>query len=225
MSLFGINLSGRHHDYYLETVVFKVEQSLFRVPRYQFERHSDIFADMFTVPQPADSAQSDGSDDEIPLKLEGIKALDFQRLLQVLYPLTAIPKTPEMLPTGWLSVLKLATLWHFLEIRNLAIEKLTLHAGWLGSIERILLAKQYDVSAWLRSGYTDLARRKEPISLEEAAKIGWELKLVGRPRCRSTNCGRRQSHPQSCPRTNIELSILGVCSRQNSSGQTRRTRP
>lgn len=91
---------------------------------------------------------------------------------------TAVSKTPTLLKEEWISVLKLASLWQFLEIRDLAVKELAGHAQSLDSIERILLGKQYDVSAWLRSGYTDLARRDTSISLEEAKKIGWEATLM-----------------------------------------------
>ncbi|KAJ7169151.1 hypothetical protein C8R43DRAFT_876246, partial [Mycena crocata] len=122
----------------------QVEGTLFRVPRFQFERHSEIFATTFCLPPPTGKAE--GSDDSNPLKLEGINKLDFQRLLKVLYPLTAIPQAPELSKDEWMSVLKLSTLWHFLEVRKLAIQQLDLHAQSPHCIERILLGRRYDVS-------------------------------------------------------------------------------
>jgi hypothetical protein len=68
-------------------------------------------------------------------------------------------------------------MWRFLQIRDLAIKELAAHAQSLDCMQRILFGKQYDVSAWIRSGYTDLARRDVPISFEEAAQIGWELTI------------------------------------------------
>jgi hypothetical protein len=93
------------------------------------------------------------------------------------YDRTAIPQTPTLSKNEWVSVLKLANLWDFVEVRNLAIEQLTSHAGSLDCIERILFARQFDVSAWLQSGYVELARRKAFISSEEAEKIGWKTAL------------------------------------------------
>jgi hypothetical protein len=90
---------------------------------------------------------------------------------------TAIPKTPTLSKDEWISVLKLANLWDFIEVRNLAIEQLTLYAGSLDCIERILFAREFDVSAWLRSGYVELARRKAIISREEGGRIGWDVAL------------------------------------------------
>ncbi|KAJ6589971.1 hypothetical protein DFH09DRAFT_884882, partial [Mycena vulgaris] len=141
-----------------------------------FERHSEIFATTFTLP-PAAGVRPEGSSVDNPFKLEGVSAVDFRRLLKLLYPLTCLPKTPTLVTEEWISVLKLATLWRFLEIRDLAIKQLASHAQSLDCLQRILFGKQYDVSAWLRSGYTDLARRVTPISLAEATQIGWELTL------------------------------------------------
>ncbi|KAJ7350637.1 hypothetical protein DFH08DRAFT_621004, partial [Mycena albidolilacea] len=153
-----------------------VENTLFKVPRFQFERHSGIFAIMLSsLSQDVEGAK--GSSDETPFELDGIKCVDFRRLLGVLYPMTAIPKTPTLSKDEWISVLKLANLWDFIEVRNLAIEQLTLYAGSLDCIERILFARQFDVSAWLRSGFVELARRKAIISREEGGRIGWDVAL------------------------------------------------
>ncbi|KAJ7464530.1 hypothetical protein FB451DRAFT_1263750 [Mycena latifolia] len=162
-------------NYYLESVTFKVEDRIFKVPRYHFERNSEIFATTFTLPSPTvgtADAHAEGHSDANPFVLEGISSVDFHRLLKVLYPLD-IPQILSMPKEEWISVLKLSTLWRFLDARDLAIQQLT-ERGGLGSVERILLARQYDVAPWLRLGYTELARREEGISLEDAEKIGWE---------------------------------------------------
>ncbi|KAJ7655374.1 hypothetical protein B0H17DRAFT_1021590 [Mycena rosella] len=166
----------RDPDYYLATVVFQVENSIFNVPRFQFERSSEIFATTFTLP-PADGTKPEGSSPHNPFKLEGISSADFRALLKLLYPLTCLPKTPTLTKDEWMSVLKLATLYRFLELRELAIQELATHAQSLDCMQRVALGKQYDVAAWIRSGYTDLARRDAPISLEESSTIGWELTL------------------------------------------------
>ncbi|KAJ7117490.1 hypothetical protein C8R44DRAFT_738389 [Mycena epipterygia] len=160
----------RDQDYYLETITFKVEDRLFKVPRYHFEHNSEIFATTFTLPA-ASGGHVEGHSDENPLVLEGISSVDFRRLLKVLYPLN-VPQILGMPKEDWISVLKLSTLWYFLDARELAIQQL--NGQNMGSVERILLARKYAVSAWLRTGYTDLARREESISLEDAEKIGWE---------------------------------------------------
>ncbi|KAJ7210477.1 hypothetical protein GGX14DRAFT_520493 [Mycena pura] len=161
------NTSSSGPDYYLESIIFKVEDRLFKVPRYHFEQP---FASTLTLP-PAKDAQAEGNSNDNPFILHGISSIDFQRLLKVLYPLD-VPQILTMPKEDWISVLKLATMWCFIAVRSLAIQQIDLLG--LQSVERILLARGYHVSSWLRTGYTELARREEGISLEDAEKIGWK---------------------------------------------------
>ncbi|KAJ7718601.1 hypothetical protein DFH07DRAFT_700851, partial [Mycena maculata] len=152
----------------------KVEGKLFKVPRRYFEENSEIFATIFTLP-PGANSPLDGSDDDVPFKLEGIRSNDFHSLLKVLYPLNAHRiwfSRPSLLlsKNEWISVLKLSTQWFFLDIRALAIENLS--DTPIDAIERIILAKRYDVVDWLQAGYSELVRRPDSLSLEEAAEIG-----------------------------------------------------
>ncbi|KAJ7625624.1 hypothetical protein FB45DRAFT_921875 [Roridomyces roridus] len=160
----------REPSYYLNSIIFKVEDQIFKVPRYHFERSSEIFATTLTLPA-ASNAHAEGSSDDNPFVLEGIDKVDFQRLLKVLYPLD-IPQILSMPKDDWISVLKLSTLWYFIDARNLAIKQLDNHN--VDCIERILLARQYEVSTWLRRGYTELARRDFGVILDEAERIGWK---------------------------------------------------
>ncbi|KAJ7509744.1 hypothetical protein B0H11DRAFT_2270119 [Mycena galericulata] len=158
----------RHRTYYLETITFQVENNLFKVPRYHFENNSEIFASAFTLPT-ADDVE--GVSDRNPVKLEGISSVDFERLLAALYPLKS--PMPSMPKDHWISVLKLATLWRLLDIRDLAIQHLD--AKVKDNAEGIVLARMYHVADWLRSGYTALARSAHPgMSLDDAKMIGWE---------------------------------------------------
>jgi hypothetical protein len=60
-----------------------VEDTLFKLPRYLFEESSDVFRDMFQLPAP-EGIPPDGSSDEQPLVLEGIRKADFRLLLEAL---------------------------------------------------------------------------------------------------------------------------------------------
>ena len=93
----------RHNVYYLETIVFRVrnfllarirdkksiimqvENTLFRVPRREFELESPVFASMFSLPTGNHSPE--GQDDNSPIVLQGIKSKDFQSLLELMYPM------------------------------------------------------------------------------------------------------------------------------------------
>lgn len=59
------------------------------MPRQNFITESEVFADMFELPPPSGQgveAALDGSDDDKPLRLEGIKKSDFEQLLRVMFP-------------------------------------------------------------------------------------------------------------------------------------------
>jgi hypothetical protein len=66
--------------------VAQVEDNIFNVPRYHFERSSEIFAGMLALPAD-DSVNVEGRTDENPVVLEGISSADFRALLKALYPL------------------------------------------------------------------------------------------------------------------------------------------
>ncbi|KAG5641738.1 hypothetical protein DXG03_004310 [Asterophora parasitica] len=75
-------------------------------------------------------------------------------------------------PDGWISVLKLSNMWEMEKIRELAIDKLT--SIRMIPVEKIVLAKEYHVPQWLRSGYQELVDRGEMPTTEEARKISFE---------------------------------------------------
>ncbi|KAJ7477479.1 hypothetical protein FB451DRAFT_1242560 [Mycena latifolia] len=176
----------RDKTYYLDTIIFQVEDRLFKVPRYHFERNSEIFASTFMLPVTDDV---EGISDKNPVKLEGVSSVDFERLLVVLYPLCVDlillfknhsrsqrhreDPMPTLSKDHWISVLKLATLWRLLATRALAIRHLD--AEVKNGAEGIVLARKYHVASWLRSGYTALSRGAHgAMSLADAEMIGWE---------------------------------------------------
>ncbi|KAJ7883275.1 hypothetical protein B0H13DRAFT_2047070 [Mycena leptocephala] len=166
-------IDPRDQNYYLEK---RALQRIFKVPRHHFDRRSEIFSTTFTLPA-GDGIHAEGENDENPVVLEGIRSVDFKSLLKVLYPLDIQQilnnKDEWMTKDEWISVLKLSTQWYFLDTRDLAIKQLSNRKD-IGSVDRILLARQYDVPAWLRMGISELARRHGGISREDAEKIGWE---------------------------------------------------
>ncbi|KAF7354223.1 hypothetical protein MVEN_01110100 [Mycena venus] len=193
--------------YYLDSIIFQVEDRLFKVPRYHFERNSEIFASTFMLPVTGDV---EGSSDQNPVKLEGISSVDFERLLVVLYPLE--DPMPTLSKDHWISVLKLSTLWRLLATRALAIRHLD--AEVRNGAEGIVLGKKYHVASWLRSGYTALSRSAHgAISLADAEMIGWETatKIY---RIREEAAHKRQNVAQpirDCHNCGRTLSSGGYC--------------
>ncbi|KAF5336222.1 hypothetical protein D9758_014346 [Tetrapyrgos nigripes] len=145
----------------------QIEGSLFKVPRYHFENSSEVFHDMFLLPQ-GDSPE--GSSDDHPIKLEGVLAYDFEQLLGTLYPGVA----PSAETIDWKSVLKLATLWRFLNIRKLAIQHLASKSNFdkMSAHEKLSLGQKYHVVEWVRRGYIQFITRKKPLTVEEGENIG-----------------------------------------------------
>jgi hypothetical protein len=69
----------------------------------------------------------------------------------------------------WIYVLKLSTQWHISKIRNKAIERLNPH---LQPVDRVLLARDCQVSEWLSRGYRAIVDRAETISESDEEKLG-----------------------------------------------------
>jgi len=115
-----------------------VEDTLFKLPRYLFEESSDVFRDMFQLPAP-EGIPPDGSSDEQPLVLEGIRKADFRLLLEALkFPRRYsksktnksqnVPETDSyekpMLFEEWVSVLELSCMWQMAKVRETAVKKI-----------------------------------------------------------------------------------------------------
>lgn len=63
-------------------------------------------------------------------------------------------------------------MWEFLDIRQFAIEKLSNLN--MTTVDKIIFAKEYKVSRWLKEAYQALAQRKKTISIDEARRLGLE---------------------------------------------------
>jgi hypothetical protein len=89
-------------------------------------------------------------------------------------------------------VLRLSSQWFFNDVRQRAIA--SIEAIDIPLLERIEMAKEHHVSAWLLAGYRKLALRNETITVEEAEKVdlrkailvcGLREKYKGRGYCES----------------------------------------
>ncbi|KZP30037.1 hypothetical protein FIBSPDRAFT_710361, partial [Athelia psychrophila] len=166
----------RDSTFYITCVTFLAQKTLFKVPRYKFERGSTVFKDMFKIPA-VDTQE--GWDDANPLKLEPIKKLDFQRFLMAMLPDYAL-KPIDMGQEEWMSVLKLSTLWKFTELRREAISHL--NDMKVEPAEKVIIARQYRVEKWLVEGYTALIKQDTIFTANQKATLGAEtiIKLYKR---------------------------------------------
>lgn len=165
-------------EFYMTFVTLQVEDYLFRVPRQTLEAQSLVFRNMFSMPPPPD-VEVEGSSDERPIVLpEPVKARDFKRLLKVLLPTGFFgPRLPKGDYDAWISVLKLSRMWEMEDLHSLALRNLKYPTGWKSAVEKLALALEHEITDWIVPGVNELARRQEPISVEDTQILGLETAL------------------------------------------------
>ncbi|KAF9523837.1 hypothetical protein CPB83DRAFT_774781 [Crepidotus variabilis] len=154
------------------TVVFEVENTLFKVHKFFFLRHSEFFRTLLGS-RPAVAPPNIAH-----FKLNDVKKQDFERLLYVFYP-TSLTSPDLTTVNDWTSVLTLAHKWQIQELKLLAIQKL----GPLASpIDKIALARNFNLASfqvntvnvkqdWLLPAFTELCSKNSPLSLTQAEKL------------------------------------------------------
>ncbi|TFK94288.1 hypothetical protein K466DRAFT_580066 [Polyporus arcularius HHB13444] len=154
----------------------RVENVSFCVPPLYFD-DSEAFKSMFSLPATPDGTQ-DGSSEERPLLLEGVRADDFRDLLRVLSPrMTSLSPSENShdyireRPTSWVAVLDLATRWEIPSARSWALEALKSEE----CCTRLMLARKYDIVEWWTTTMQSLVARRSPLTREEFDILGVDL--------------------------------------------------
>ncbi|KAH7338042.1 hypothetical protein B0J17DRAFT_557209, partial [Rhizoctonia solani] len=128
-----------------------------------------------------------GSSPEYPIVIKGVAASDFAALLKVLYARQVwlsstfyfhshfsgeqhVPETPLIIPA-----FRLANLLDFSELRTYL---LPLAEQNLGDVDKIVFAREFDITEWLAPAHVHLCQREEPLSTEEARKLGVDSVLI-----------------------------------------------
>ncbi|KAI0060588.1 hypothetical protein BV25DRAFT_1807048, partial [Artomyces pyxidatus] len=146
----------KHERFYFEdrSVSFVVDDGiLYRLHRSFFEG-SKLLA--------GTSANS-----TLPIELKGVKSTEFDAFLSIIYPSNY--KTCELSTVEeWKAVLRLASEWGFESIRELAIDRLEPIAS---AVDKIIVARSYDLTEWLVPAYAELCHRPSPLSLEEHLRL------------------------------------------------------
>ena len=83
-------------------------------------------------------------------------------------------KASPLEPSQWKSVLKLANLWQFDVIRNVAIKSLQPVVNKMTPQATIVMARRFEVEKWLLDAVEVMAKRPEPIGVEDVEVIGLE---------------------------------------------------
>ncbi|KAF5313588.1 hypothetical protein D9611_010139 [Ephemerocybe angulata] len=169
-------MSARSADFYWENVVFKVEDTLFRVPRHGLENASIVFADMFRLPT-GEGGQTavEGQSDDNPIVLEGYTSSEFRSLLKILYPsatkveppwegpepcpYTTLSTTINLSKEEWIDILKLSTAWEMVVVRATAIAEL-ISKDMTTPLDKVVLGRKFRIAAWLQEGLLGLVSQQ-----------------------------------------------------------------
>ncbi|KAI0079520.1 hypothetical protein K474DRAFT_1568223, partial [Panus rudis PR-1116 ss-1] len=136
-----------------------VENYLYRLHRGVLSTHSQVFADMFRLPQsPTAPVQLEGRDNDHPIRLDGVVSSAFDNLLRFLYPANSLPYrvwTPPPYSTELLvDVLSQSALWGMAAPRQFALH--FLEGASCPPVLRIHLAVRYGVPAWISPAFRAL---------------------------------------------------------------------
>ncbi|KAF8716057.1 hypothetical protein AX14_012446 [Amanita brunnescens Koide BX004] len=148
---------------------------------------------MFSLPVP-EGTRADGSSDDTPLKLDGVVAIDFIRLLKYLFTTKrSFDLHGYSLKTldEWTSVFKLAGLWDMTDVKAEAIQRMTPLLEKTPGMQ-VKLSLEYGVEEWLVPGLNRLAQREEPLNRDDVELIGldYALKVMAlREDCRPSSSG------------------------------------
>ncbi|TFK50929.1 hypothetical protein OE88DRAFT_1630838 [Heliocybe sulcata] len=202
----------RHESYYIMTgdIIFLVENHLFRVHRYFFERESPVFREKLALAT-APGQSPRGTSDTNPFPIDDATTTDFSRFLWVFYnPLYSLYNASI---EEWTSILKLSYLWRFTEVKKLAVREL--EKQYIAPVPKIALYQKYDVDrGLLLQSYSVLTKRAEPISMAEGLDLGLETCLLlarARELARSDK-GVRASSPVTIEESEVEGLLKDVFS-------------
>ncbi|KAJ2936339.1 hypothetical protein H1R20_g755, partial [Candolleomyces eurysporus] len=174
---------GKFYTEDTQFVIFQAENVLHQVPRYALVKHSEMFRDMFQLPQPvqvddgngsgrAVSSSTEGSSDENPIRIpECFTNFEFESLLEIIY------STGESLKTlskeQLIAALKLAFHWEMHKVVSNIVDYTTRLD--LTPKEKLLLGKRYKIPHFLKEGFFHFI---DPVeykpTVEDAEALGWD---------------------------------------------------
>ncbi|KZV67216.1 hypothetical protein PENSPDRAFT_555739, partial [Peniophora sp. CONT] len=169
----------RDEEFYIKSVIFQAERTLFRVPAYALPTEDGVFSAMFALP----NGNGEGSSEDNPIHLpHEVTAEDFRCFLKARIPMPDATEPPKLTVHQWMSVLKLATMWCLDGLRIKAIDAAdkelpTLSGTTASDVYKVLLGQRHHVSRWLLEGYEALGKRKEYLSATERQQLGSETSL------------------------------------------------
>ncbi|KAI0027572.1 hypothetical protein K488DRAFT_61159 [Vararia minispora EC-137] len=95
--------------------------------------------------------------------LHDVTASEVDALLSIIYP-SNFHRRDMLTVAEWFSVLRLATRWGITSIRSFVLEILEDLAT---PLDKLVIARQFDIPGWLKPAYVSLCLRKESLSIVE----------------------------------------------------------
>ncbi|KAJ3992621.1 hypothetical protein F5050DRAFT_1787606 [Lentinula boryana] len=172
------SLESRHLNivkkYYMAggDLFFQVENCLFKVHRYFFERESPKFQEMLSRPPP--TGQSSYGSLNNPVVLD-VTSEEFQQLLWVFY--NPVYSYEEAKLEDWGCILSLACRFKFPEVKKLAVRNLEKFN--LDLVDHLSLYQECNADEDLLIPlYAQLCARDQTLSLIETHKLGYETAVM-----------------------------------------------
>ena len=163
-----------------------MENTLFKLPRYVLEESSEIFRDMFLLP-PSEGVSCDGSSDEQPLFLHGVRKAAFRQLLMAMELRNFLgeddeykeydSETAQILFQEWASVLELSCMWQMAKVCKRAVQeilKLLYQVGQKDLIYLLTLSDKLEIPKTRNIFIRHLSKDLEPVKL---IQLGIELRV------------------------------------------------
>ncbi|KAF5339555.1 hypothetical protein D9611_011488 [Ephemerocybe angulata] len=162
----------------------------FRVPTWLLEGYLEIIKSW---------GKTEGRSDDNPIILPSCTTEEFESLLSVLYP-TAPHLQPTILSKEqWIHILKVSTLWDMEEVRALSIREIL--AMNPAAIEKVKLAREFKIPAWLLEGYLEIIKSWRNVgSLDDIGSgLGWESAARLADMARNYSLKRRETVNATVP--------------------------
>jgi len=167
----------RHPEYYALNfcLISQVENYLFRVHRYFFVRESVVFRDMLSIPSGSEKA-TEGLADDKPIKLQGVKSIDFERMMWMFY--NARYSDYSASAEKWASIIALAHMWQFETMGQVAF-KTYVACPDIQPADKIAMGQKYDFPREdMFQVYMDICTKHNPLSVEEGEKVGAKTMIL-----------------------------------------------
>jgi hypothetical protein len=129
----------------------------------------------------------------------------------------------ELTVDEWKSVLKLATAWEFLSVRDTAVQQLS-KTPEPDLIEKLIMAVRFHVDSWILDTLNQIAKRDGPLSTADAERL---IPVVGLDYVMKITQVREDGTSNATPAHNYSCASCGrsyPCTTASTTTQTRSQR-